>query len=121
MKLKIGDYIVIVFFIFAIIIGFKSIKNFSVDSVEIVTPFKKIIIPLYKNKIIKIKGYDGFLILQIKDNKVRVLKSTCLNKICVKTGWINKNGEYIACVPNKILIKLIKKEKNKRDIDFITK
>ncbi len=119
MKLKIGDYFVIIFFIITIALSFRFYKSISTDSVEIITPYKKIILPLNKNRLINIKGKIGNLLIEIKDKRVRVVRASCPNKICVKTGWISKNGEYIACVPNKVIIKLIS-TKHKKNVDFIT-
>ena len=82
---------------------------------------KKLFLPLNKNNIMRIKGKIGLLTIEIKKGRVRVVKSSCANKICVKTGWISRNGEYIACVPNQVLIKLVSKKKNKEKVDFITK
>jgi len=77
-----------------------------------------------ENKIVKRFLLDRNLIfdvgnmrIEIRNKKVRVLKSNCPNKICVKSGWISKKGESIVCVPNRTLI-LIKGEKT--NIDGIT-
>ncbi len=121
MYLKIGDYVIIIFFLTAIVFSFQKVKKLSFDSVEIVTPYKKIVLPLGKNRIIKIKGKLGYMTVEIYNKMVRVKESNCPNKICVKTGWISHNGEYIACVPNGVLIKLIYRKKENKNVDFITK
>lgn len=36
--------------------------------------------------------------------RVRVLKSSCRLKICVKKGWIADPRDSIVCVPNKVII-----------------
>ena len=51
---------------------------------------------------------NGKMILEIKDERVRVKKSDCPRKICVSTGWIKSPGQVIVCVPNKILIEIKK-------------
>ncbi len=121
-SLKICDYLIIFFFLLlAIFLFLNNIKSNQAKYVEIKTPYKIIKIKLPTNKKIAIKGEIGYLIIQIKNKKVRVIKSSCPLKICVKTGWISSQGESIICVPNKVIIKIIGGKNKKKDIDFITK
>ncbi len=46
----------------------------------------------------------GKILIEIKDGRARVVESSCPEKICVRTGFIGKVGQSIACVPNKLLI-----------------
>ena len=121
MKLKIVDYFIFFIVFILIVLSFRFVKNISTDYVEITTPYKRLIFPLKKDKVFIVKGKNGFLKVQIKERKVRVLEADCPNKICVKTGWIKNGNENIACVPNGVLIKLISGKSDKKDYDFITK
>jgi hypothetical protein len=120
MKLRKGDYLIYAFVIVAVIYSFKISEKFPLNYVEVVTPYKELIFPLKQDKVITVKGTLGTLTLSIKNGKVRVIKSSCLNKICIKTGWITCSGEYIACVPNHILIKLVSRKPVDKRYDFIT-
>ncbi len=121
MKIKFFDILIILLFLYLSLFLNKINKSNSVE-VEIRTKNKKYFLNLYKNRKFKVKSNSGYLIVEIKDKKVRVVKSTCPNKICIKTGWISKKGETIVCVPNHIIIKIVGNTKEKRDnIDFITK
>ena len=51
---------------------------------------------------------EGKMILEIKDERIRVKKSDCPRQICVSRGWIKRPGQVIVCVPNKILIEIKK-------------
>lgn len=53
----------------------------------------------------------------IKNGKIQMISSDCPDKVCVKTGAINKNGQVIACVPNKIVITVVKGNDN---VDGVT-
>ena len=121
MKLKTGDLIIYAVVIFAIVCSYKFSEKFPFNYVEVVTPYKKLIFPLKQDKVITVKGEIGNLTIMIKDKKVKVIHSSCSNKICIKTGWISSSGEFIACVPNHILIKLVKRKKDNKKFDFITK
>lgn len=49
---------------------------------------------------------DGLMNVVIKNGSVHVENSVCPNGACEHTGSINKKGESIICLPNKILIKI---------------
>jgi hypothetical protein len=49
---------------------------------------------------------DGKMIIQVKDGKIRVLKSDCPRQVCVRVGWIAHSGESITCVPFKTVIEM---------------
>lgn len=57
------------------------------------------------------------MVLEIKNNMIRVLKSDCKKQICIKHGWIKEANDMIICVPNKTVIYLDKKS----EIDYISK
>lgn len=51
----------------------------------------------------------GKAVIVIKEGKVRILempKDICPLGICANTGWINKVGEMIVCMPNRIVISI---------------
>ncbi len=56
------------------------------------------------NKIISI--LDGRMQFEVKDARVRVLKTDCPHQICKNMGWIKHSGETIVCVPNRVLIEI---------------
>jgi hypothetical protein len=49
---------------------------------------------------------EGKMLIEIKDGKIRVLKSECPNQVCVHIGWISHSGEAITCVPYKTVIEI---------------
>jgi hypothetical protein len=49
---------------------------------------------------------EGKMVIQIKDGKVRVLKSDCPRQVCLRVGWISHSGESITCVPFKTVIEI---------------
>ncbi len=50
--------------------------------------------------------YDGKMLIEIKDGKIRVARSECAHQICVRVGWIAHSGEAITCVPYKTVIEI---------------
>ncbi|GAA0744978.1 NusG domain II-containing protein [Clostridium oceanicum] len=53
----------------------------------------------------------------LEPNRIRFSKSTCPDKICVKTGWLTKPGETSACLPHKLIIKI---ESNNSEVDEVS-
>ena len=72
-----------------------------------------------KNKEINIKTEFGYNKLEIIGDKIRVIESDCPNKYAIKQGFIEKPGQIIVCLPNKLSIE-IKSEKENSDIDYIS-
>lgn len=38
--------------------------------------------------------------------KIRFLEATCLDQICVNTGWISRDGQIAACAPGHLILKV---------------
>ena len=58
----------------------------------------------YKN--ILVSGTQGKTEIEINNGIVRVLSSACRHEICKQT-IARKAGDFIACAPNKVLIKIV--------------
>jgi hypothetical protein len=47
---------------------------------------------------------DEGMRLEVKGGRVRVLESDCPQQICVHSGWIERPGQVVACVPNRVIV-----------------
>lgn len=54
-----------------------------------------------------------------KDGSICFAKSDCPDKICVKTGKLRRVGESAACLPNKIIMKIVPENRNEDTPDLI--
>ncbi len=66
----------------------------------------------------------GEAILEISDGKVRVLPmphETCPLGICSQVGWIERAGEAIVCLPNRMVVTIHGGEEDPLDLDGVTK
>ena len=61
----------------------------------------------------KVVGYNGELVLEVKDNKLRVKKEESNYHLCSKQGFTNRGS--IVCLPNKIVI-----EFKNNELDTVT-
>ncbi len=66
---------------------------------------------------------NGEAILEISDGRVRVLpmpKETCPLGICSSVGWIERPGQAIVCLPNRMVVTLVGEEEDPLDLDGVT-
>ena len=56
---------------------------------------------------VKINGPLGDTIVRIKDNHAWVESSPCENKNCTAAGFIERQGQWSACLPNNVLVMII--------------
>ena len=47
---------------------------------------------------------DGSNILTVKDGEAWVSEANCPDKICMGMGKISRNAEFIACLPNRLIV-----------------
>lgn len=119
-----GDKIMVLIILFLsislfLIINVKNIdSNSKYISVQINgEEFKQITFDnSSKTKIYPIETKFGKNVIEIKDEKVRVIEADCPDKIDVKWGYIKDVGEIIVCVPNRFVIE-IKSDKDLLDLD----
>jgi len=67
-------------------------------------------VSLRMDRTIDLEGEKGSVILEVREGRVRMAESSCLQKICVNTRWIDKPGQTIVCLPNKVLVTIEGKE-----------
>ena len=44
------------------------------------------------------------LFLEVQNGGIRVVRSDCPHRVCVRRGWIRAPGESIVCVPKRIVV-----------------
>ena len=59
-------------------------------------------IDLSKDDNYKVDGFNGEVMIEVKDNKLRVSKENSPLHICSNQGWMNSGS--LVCLPNKIVI-----------------
>ncbi len=109
-----GDKILIVAVIIINVISLWLVKNVAFNqnskyiSVQVNgEEIKKIIFD--KNMVgkqIPIETEYGYNLLEIGDEKVRVIEADCPDKLDVKQGYISRVGEVIVCLPNRLVIEI---------------
>ncbi len=77
--------------------------------------------PLNKDTTVSIKGKKNAINkLAIKNGYADMVKADCKDKICVNHRKVNKNGETIVCLPNKVIVEIHSSEDSKDVVDAST-
>lgn len=123
---KKGD--ILIYFFLISIFTFLFLKICKVEDIkstkaEIYVDNKlKYVYPLTdEEKNIYVETEIGGVNIKIKDKKIRVTTSNSPRKLNVKQGWIEKPGEVIIGIPDKLLVKIVGEKSENNDVDFIIK
>lgn len=68
-------------------------------------PIKTIALPA-EDSLIAL-GESGQIKLEIKDNQIRFVEADCPDKTCVRSGFIDKAGQSLLCLPNRIVVRIV--------------
>lgn len=128
MKLTKGDIILVALLIvFSIFLAFymskvsdetdKKYVSIQINGEEIETiEFSKDII----GKTYKIETEYGYNILEFGDEEVKIIDASCLDKLCIKQGIINKIGHLLVCLPNRLVVEIKSNNGTTNEIDGAT-
>ncbi len=45
-------------------------------------------------------------IILVEKGRIRFEDANCPDLVCVKTGWLSKNGDLAVCLPNQTIVKI---------------
>jgi len=54
----------------------------------------------------------------VENGRIRFTQSSCRDKTCINTGWLDSPGDTAACLPNRTIIKIIGNTES-GDVDII--
>ena len=124
MKLTKGDKLLIVFLsIFSLSLAyyFSTFNTFTSDKyISIMVNGEEIKkIDFSKNMIGKTYAIEteyGRNVIEIGDESVWVIEADCPDKLDIKQGVIDKPGQVLVCLPNRLIIEIKTKEPVKDDV-----
>lgn len=64
---------------------------------------------------------DKNVILKLyQDGSIAFIESDCPDKVCIHAGKLKTTGQFAACLPNGIVVKIVpQKERDEDDIDLV--
>lgn len=53
------------------------------------------------------------------DGSIAFIESDCPDKVCIRSGRLKYAGQFAACLPNKMMLKIVSDEKDREGPDLI--
>jgi hypothetical protein len=53
-----------------------------------------------------VQGPLGETVVEVRGGRVRIAESPCPHQICVRTGWIERAGSMVVCLPNRVVVRV---------------
>jgi hypothetical protein len=64
------------------------------------------IYPLSVDRDVSVAGPLGDTYIEIRGKSARITDSPCPNKTCIAAGAIAKPGQWLACLPNRVFVRI---------------
>ncbi len=103
--LKRGDYLVLLACVIAIPLLFSryGVVGSEGTQARINAGAREFaLVSLQKNQTYHVPGPLGDSEIEVRDGRIRFVRSPCAGQQCVHSGWAHRGGEFIACVPNRV-------------------
>jgi hypothetical protein len=62
--------------------------------------------PLSHDREIRVEGPEGSTLVSIHGGIARIESSPCPNQTCVLAGGIDRPGQWLACLPNEVFVRI---------------
>lgn len=59
---------------------------------------------------------DLDVVIEVEHGRIAFKSSSCLDKTCVNTGWLDNPGDVAVCLPNRVVVKVIRKQNSEVDV-----
>lgn len=76
------------------------------SQVRIETEDASFIYPIDEDRELDVEGPIGHTHVEIRDGRVRITESPCREKICIAGGWVKRADEWVACLPNRVFLRV---------------
>jgi hypothetical protein len=107
-RFRILDWIVLLLSVLVTIFftWFFYVQGSGPARLEITSPGGQFVYPLDATQTLHFHGPVGDTEVQIAGGQAWVDASDCSNKLCIAMGRIGKPGDWVACLPNRIFLKI---------------
>lgn len=72
-----------------------------------------------KAGVFSIPGASDVVFQLYADGSIAFIESDCPDKVCIRSGRLKNTGQFAACLPNRILLKIVSDEKEREGPDLI--
>ncbi|MBI5450479.1 MAG: NusG domain II-containing protein [Gammaproteobacteria bacterium] len=109
--MKSGDYLIVTLaaiMLIALYVNMWSAPQQAGDRVRIVAEGSEpIIAPLDRDHVYRIHGRLGDSVIEIHQGRIHFASSPCPGKQCIHAGWLERDGDFAACLPNGITVTVL--------------
>jgi hypothetical protein len=67
---------------------------------------KRWVFPLDRETVFTAQGPLGDTVVELRGKSARVLSSPCTNQTCIAQGSIHGHGQWLACLPNQVMVSI---------------
>lgn len=85
---------------------FKAITSDNLQAVVYVNDAEYGRFPMTENQEVVIPGALGDVVVEIKNNKVRIQTETSPLHICSLQGWVDRAYVSLICLPNNVIVQI---------------
>ena len=102
------DYLALILSIGAVVAAsvFAYGGNVQASEVSIENEEGTFLYPLDQDRDVAVHGPLGDTMVHVRDGRVRVHESPCRDKICIAAGWLDQTGQWTACLPNRVFVRV---------------
>ena len=78
----------------------------TASQISIQTESGTFLYPLDQDRMLTVTGPVGNTVIHLLDGAVHVAESDCRDKVCVAAGWLQDAGQWTACMPNRVFVRV---------------
>ena len=65
---------------------------------------RSIYLPQAQDEDIPLTAYGKQVLLRVKNHRIAFITSDCPDHVCIKNGWLAREGEQAICLPNRVSV-----------------
>lgn len=107
-KLRVLDYVIILVAVAIIVATVAFLYGGKGASLQVMVEGsgKTWIFPLGAEETLQVPGPIGTTVVRIHDKKTWIESSPCHDHLCVAAGKIDRADQWVACLPNKVFVRI---------------
>lgn len=63
-------------------------------------------LPLDRDRTLRVDGPLGQSVVEVRGGRARFARAACTSRLCLAAGWLTRDGDTAACVPNRVYLRL---------------
>jgi hypothetical protein len=106
--MKGGDFVILTLAL--AVLGLSAARVYSGSSVPAAVTIQaggeRWVFPLEGETVFTAPGPLGDTVVELRGKSARILSSPCTNQTCIAQGSIHRRGQWLACLPNRVMVSI---------------